>query len=200
MSGSVSKLLLVCICLFVIGANGYSQQTFWEKLIPRYGKVQFAGSMGMLSVGTGWDYGKNHWETDLLLGFVPKESDRKTMLTCTLKQNYIPWKISLRDHLYLDILTSGFYINIAFADRLWLASPDYYPDRYYTFSTKVRAHIFLGERITLHLDKQKWKMQSVAFFYELSASDIYIETAFKNRSIKPKDYLSLSFGIKIQVL
>lgn len=27
----------------------------WEKLIPRYTKFQFAGSMGMLSLGTGWE-------------------------------------------------------------------------------------------------------------------------------------------------
>lgn len=40
----------------------------WEKLIPRYTKLQFAGSMGMLSLGTGWNYYRNHWETDLYLG------------------------------------------------------------------------------------------------------------------------------------
>ena len=35
--------------------------------------------MGLLSFGTGWDYGKrNQWETDILLGFIPKYSAKKT--------------------------------------------------------------------------------------------------------------------------
>lgn len=45
----------------------------WEKLIPRYTKLQFAGSMGMLSLGTGWNYYRNHWETDVYLGIVPRQ-------------------------------------------------------------------------------------------------------------------------------
>ena len=62
----------------------------WEKLIPRYTKLQFAGSMGMLSLGTGWNYYRNHWETDVYLGIVPRNSDRHAMATLTLKQNYYP--------------------------------------------------------------------------------------------------------------
>ena len=65
----------------------------WEKLIPRYTKLQFAGSMGMLSLGTGWNYYRNHWETDVYLGIVPRNSDRHAMATLTLKQNYYPWNI-----------------------------------------------------------------------------------------------------------
>ena len=30
----------------------------WESLIPTHTKLQFAGNMGLLSLGTGWDYGK----------------------------------------------------------------------------------------------------------------------------------------------
>ena len=29
----------------------------WESLIPTHTKLQFAGNMGLLSLGTGWDYG-----------------------------------------------------------------------------------------------------------------------------------------------
>ena len=69
----------------------------WEKLIPRYTKFQFAGSMGMLSLGTGWNYYRNHWETDVYLGIVPRNSDRHAMATLTLKQNYYPWNIHIAD-------------------------------------------------------------------------------------------------------
>ena len=68
----------------------------WERIIPTHSKIQYAGNMGLLSFGTGWDYGKrNQWETDLLLGFIPKYSSKKAKVTMTLKQNYMPWSINL---------------------------------------------------------------------------------------------------------
>ena len=59
----------------------------WERIIPTHSKIQYAGNMGLLSFGTGWDYGKrNQWETDVLLGFIPKYSSKKAKVTLTLKQ------------------------------------------------------------------------------------------------------------------
>ena len=50
--------------------------------------------MGLLSWGIGWDYGKRgQWETDLLLGFIPRFSSRHFKMTMTLKQNFIPWSV-----------------------------------------------------------------------------------------------------------
>ena len=60
----------------------------WESLIPTHTKLQFAGNMGLLSLGTGWDYGKrNQWETDIFFGILPKYDSKRTKITMTLKQN-----------------------------------------------------------------------------------------------------------------
>ena len=41
----------------------------WEKLKPTHIKMQYAGGMGLLSTGIGWDYGRRcQWESDFLLG------------------------------------------------------------------------------------------------------------------------------------
>ena len=38
---------------------------------PTHVKMQYAGGMGVLSTGVGWDYGKRRqWETDVLLGYL----------------------------------------------------------------------------------------------------------------------------------
>ena len=55
----------------------------WERLIPRYTKLQFAGSMGLVSLGLGWDYYQRHWETDVLLGFIPAYADDNAKFTFT---------------------------------------------------------------------------------------------------------------------
>ena len=140
----------------------------WEKLIPRYTKLQFAGSMGMLSLGTGW--------------------------------NYYPWNIRIADKLSFEPLACGVYINTLLDRDFWGKQPDKYPQGYYWFSTRIRTHVFIGERFTLKLDTKKSWHKSISFFYELSTCDLYLINKIGNSYLKPKDYLSLSFGLKLQIL
>ena len=135
--------------------------------------------MGLLSFGTGWDYGKrNQWETDLLLGFIPKYSSKKAKVTMTLKQNYMPWSINL---------------GKGFSER--------YPKGYYGFSSKVRIHVFMGQRLTYDIDpNRRFLAKSVTFFYEISTCDLYLISGVTNSYLRPRDYLSLSFGLKFQWL
>ena len=49
----------------------------WAALIPTQFVIQNAGNMGLVSVGSGWNYGKrNQWETQFLIGFVPNTKAR----------------------------------------------------------------------------------------------------------------------------
>ena len=111
---------------------------------PRYTKVQFAGSMAMLSVGTGWNYYRNHWETDMLLGIVPRNANDHANVTFTLKQNYFPWNIDLGEKVSFEPLCCGIYVNFLFDRDFWAKQPNKYPPGYYWFSTRIRNHIFIG--------------------------------------------------------
>lgn len=210
---SIFKIIIFFffLCSFSLKAqeeekkNIYSRRVekhlkFWQKMTPKYTKLQFAGSIGVMSIGTGWNYGKNHWETDALIGIVPKNADKHAMLTFTLKQNYIPWQIPINDKIVLEPLSCGLYFNTLLDRDFWVSNPDKYPNGYYTFSTKLRTHVFLGERITFNLNPDKWAGKSITVFYELSTCDLYLITAVGNHILKPRDYLSLSFGIKMQIL
>lgn len=174
----------------------------WERIIPTHAKTQFAGNMGLLSFGTGWDYGKrNQWETDLLFGFIPKYSSKKAKVTMTLKQNYMPWSIDLGKGFSTEPLSCGLYLNTVFGDQFWTSEPERYPEGYYGFSSKVRFHIYMGQRLTYDIDPQRrYLAKSVTFFYELSTCDLYMISAVTNSYLRPRDYLSLSFGLKFQWL
>jgi len=172
----------------------------WQKLIPKYQKLQYAGSIGFLSIGLGWDYGKQHqWETDLLWGFVPRFSSDETKLTFTVKQNYIPWRIALHERWNLEPLTAGLLMNTVLDDDFWKSEPDKYPNGYYNFSTKVRFHVFLGQRISFGL-KRAAPFKRITFYYELSSCDLYIISIATNKYLNLSDLLSLSFGVKLQIL
>lgn len=174
----------------------------WESFIPTHTKVQFAGNMGLISFGTGWDYGKrNQWETDIFLGILPKYQSKRTKITMTLKQNYMPWSIDLGKQISVEPLSCGMYVNTVFGDEFWVNEPERYPKGYYGFSSKVRFHVFLGQRFTYDIDpKRRFTAKAITFFYELSTCDLYVVSACTNKYLKPKDYLSLSFGIKLQLL
>ncbi len=174
----------------------------WLHLVPTYNKVQFAGSMGLISTGTGWDYGKNNqWETDLLFGFVPKYSSGKNKLTMTLKQNFIPWSVRLNDRFNLKPLTTGLYLNTVFGGDFWGKEPSKYPNSYYKFSTKMRINVFMGQAWEFKLDTSKKVFcKSITFFYEISTNELYMISAANNKYLKASDFLGLSLGIKIQYL
>ncbi len=209
MKWSISKqALLLSLSLLPFPALAQSKHekqvesytSFWNNLIPRYTKLQFAGSMGMISAGVGWNYGRDHWETDLLLGIVPRNADRHAMVTMTFKQNYLLTSIPLNNSFSFEPLACGLYLNTLFDDDFWVKNPDKYPKGYYTFSTRVRIHAFVGQRLTLNLDTEKSRNRAITFFYEISTCDLYLIEAFNNSYLKPADYLSLSFGLKVQIL
>lgn len=175
----------------------------WNMLIPRYSKIQFAGSMGLISIGTGWDYGKNkQWETDLLFGIVPRYSTKKVKVTMTLKQNFIPWSIKLKNENFsFKPFSTGLYLNTVFGEQFWRSEPSKYPNGYYKFSTKLRLNIFVGQGWEYKFDTSKKVFcKSITFFYELSTNELYLMSAFTNRYVKAKDFLGLSFGIKVNFL
>lgn len=179
--------------------RGYHYRQQWQSLIPTHAKLQYAGNMGALSLGLGWDYGrKNQWETDVLFGYLPKHESKRSKITFTLKQNYIPWSIDLKHGYALEPLTCGLYVNTVFGDEFWVKEPDRYPKGYYGFSSKIRFHIFAGQRITFTLPEDNHLAKELTFFYEFSTCDLQVVSAFTNSYLKPKDFLCLSIGLKMQ--
>lgn len=176
----------------------------WDKLIPDYHKLQYAGSMGFLSLGTGWTYGKhNNWETEFLIGVVPRYRTEDISITATLKENYIPFHLDLDQKKpgkwVFAPLTASIYFNKIFGEHFWTELPERYPEKYYVLATNLRFNVSLGQSITYGLRANKYAGKSISFFYEVGTNDCYIIEAIQDKSIRMKDILSLSLGIKIDM-
>ena len=211
---NIKKILMgIFVCFFTLvghaesieETNRYKKRVegyrnLWESLMPTYTKLQYAGGMGLMNFGFGWSYGKNHqWETDVFLGFIPRYSSDNAKMTFTLKQNYIPWKIELNETFTFEPLECGLYFNTVFSDEFWTKEPDRYPKGYYNFSTRVRTHAFVGQRLRFNIpDKKRLFARSITAFYEISSCDLYIVSAFTNH-LNPNDYLRLSLGLKFDI-
>ena len=213
MKWSIFKYALIVLLLVTL-TDARAERSFnelsekrrskWEKLIPDYHKLQYAGAMGFLSVGTGWAYGKhNSWETEILIGFVPRYRTEDISLTATLKENYIPFHIDLDKKKHgkwvLAPLTASLYINKIFGEHFWTELPERYPEKYYVLATNLRFNVSIGQGITYRLNPNKYAGKSISFFYEVGTNDCYLIEAIQDRSIGLKEILSLSLGIKIDM-
>lgn len=177
-------------------------QQFFNSLTPDFVRVQYAGSVGLFNVGCGWGYGKsNQHETDIMFGYVPKYDKDSPFFTFTLRQTYVPWT----EPLYGDVITfqplsCGVFFNSVLDKDYWTREPDRYPDAsYYRFSSKIRIHVFIGQRYTLHIPKHKRYFSSkVSAIWELSTCDLYVVSKAINKTLPLWDTLSLSFGLKFE--
>lgn len=177
-------------------------QERWHHLIPSYYKIQYAGNMGLLSFGTGWTYGKNRqWETDLFIGFIPKYESDKVKVTLTVKQNFIPWKLDVGKYFSFEPLACGIYLNTILSNQFWVRQPERYPKGYYWFATKLRPNIYIGQRFTFNISPDKrFIAKAITVFYEISTCDYYILSHIGNSGYPLHDLISLSFGVKFQIL
>lgn len=170
----------------------------WQRLKPTHAKFQYAGGMGVSSVGVGWDYGKRcQWETDFLVGYLPKRYANEFRLTFTVKQNYIPFSVSINDRWAIEPFYCGLYVTTIAGEEFWKREPGRYPNRYYNFSTKFRPYIFIGQRIGFHPSHKV--LRSISLFYEIGSCELYIISKATNRSLTMKDILRFSFGAKVQL-
>lgn len=186
----------------VYGQHVEQYRSGWNRLVPRYVKLQTGGLMGAVSVGSGWNYGRDHWETDLILGLIPKYSDDHARVSFTLKQNYYPWKMALGQSPFtFEPLSCSFFVNMIMDRDYWVSQFDKYPNGYYWFSTRVRFNLGLGQRWTLRIPETRRKFhRSISFYYEFSTCDMYVTSAVTNRYISFWDIMRLSLGIKFQIL
>ena len=173
----------------------------WERVIPTHVKVQYAGGMGFMSAGCGWDYGRKcRWETDIFAGFLPKAYSDRTHMTFTLKQNYIPWSIRCCDRFAIEPFSCGIYLNLITGEDYWVREPDRYPgDRYYGFTSRLRTHIYVGQRFTYSL-KSDGLLRNITLYYELSANDLDIIAKCGNKSLDLSEIVYFSIGVKFQLL
>lgn len=170
----------------------------WMRLLPKQVSLQYAGSIGLMSGGFGWTYGKNkHWETDFLIGFVPRYHSEHAHSTFTIKERYVPWHCKVSSRWTIQPLTAGLFFNTISGDDFWRKLPDKYPRKYYGFSTKIRSNIFIGQRVKYNIPSRHRVFHSaISYYYELSTCDLYLVSKFTNKEYPWSKTLSLALGVR----
>lgn len=198
-------LLLLPVCAHAtspsrFGLRQHADYQGWQRLTPTHIKLQYAGSMGVASVGVGWDYGRqNQWESDVMVGYLPERYSDAAHLTLSLRQTFTPTHIALGGRTSYEPLSCGIYLNTITGDEYWTREPAKYGGRYYKFTSRVRIHLFVGQRINLCSARDGW-LQGASLYYELSACDLNLISKFTNAELKLSDIVFFSAGLRLQLI
>ena len=170
----------------------------WNRFIPNQAVLQYAGSIGLINAGFGWHYGRNKsWETELLVGVLPKYHSASAHFTFTAKERFTPWHCHINPRWTIEPLTTGVFFNTISGEDFWRRQPSRYPKNYYWFSTKVRTNIFIGQRVRFRIpDHRRFMHQYISLYYEISTCDLYLASKFNNKSFPWRETLSLAIGLK----
>lgn len=169
----------------------------WKRLIPNLFTLQYAGGIGMFSIGPGWDYGRSQqWETHLLVGIVPHRYDYPTYWTLTLRESYVPWRIRCNDQWSIRPLSVSLSVNSILHSEFWTSEPERYPDGYYGFSSRIRFHLGFGQRVTFTIPEHKRILgKEISLYYEISTCDLYVRQKILSSKVPLKDIIILGVGL-----
>lgn len=214
MSGlNFKNQILFCLMLLSLALKAENddiempdKKNFLKKITPAYTKAQYAGGMGMFSLGLGWEYAKKRLESDLIVGMAPSSYsfsgyDAKLLYVLTMKQNYYPWRLRFKNQVLFEPLTISAYATILMNkdEELWMFPPSSrYGNGYYWHSSRVRFHLSVGERISFHLKKSK-TAKVVSLFYEIGTCDLYLVDAINGNEYTFYDLLMASVGIRFSI-
>ena len=169
----------------------------WANFIPNSVIGQFAGNIGLVEAGMGWSYGKhNRWETQFLLGYVPKFKSGENDFTLTLRENLAPWQVGKHNMKFTPGVFSLTFSSIL-NDKYWFVMPEKYPEEgYYWLKTRLRTQIGFGERLTFVRAREARKnLEAVSIYYQLELDDIGILSAIPNKQITLYDIVHFGCGV-----
>lgn len=164
--------------------------------LPSNAKLQFAGNIGLLSLGPGWRFAGEHLDLDLLVGWAPPMDGPESIWTTSLKLTYWPWDLDLGKQWRLRPLSVGALGTFTFGDEYFVTQPDRYPNDYYRFSTAVRFGAFVGASVGRELDLQP--IDRADLYLEIGTTDAEALVVFKNlHSLPFTSAFHLALGLAV---
>ena len=185
------KLFLICILL----ATHVKAQWNFNKLLPDYGNIQYAGSIGMISSGIGYSFFNSHLGAELTAGFTPVKRN-SDLYNLTLKLNYRPFSIRISESISTTMIYTGAYASRTFGENYWLYLPDRYKNGYYYWSPGLRFGLLVGTSLIYRFDDAA--ISSAEFYFESSTYDLLIVSYWPNRNEIPlHDIVKFAIGMRI---
>lgn len=159
-------------------------------IIPGQYKMQYAGSIGFMSLGFGYAISPTY-QPALFIGYLSEKfgGSKNSVLTISLKNSFYLTKEPVFNYFkpYVGLSVNWGNTNNTFDDL-----PDYYPENYY-FQNKIHFAPFVGGELRFKIKGRYF--EGFGIYSELSALDAYLLEAIRTKYVKPHMALSLAAGV-----
>ena len=162
------KRIIYILFLFPFALN--AQSKFIRAITPEHLKLQFAGAIGFVSFGAGYESVNEKFQTDVMYGYVPQSLGGVRIHSLTGKVTWLPLKKEFNSWKW-NYLTGGLHINYAIGAQYHTLWPDKYPNGYYNYPSALTSSIFAGGQ--LHHKRS-------AFYYEAGITDRQVISLIRN--------------------
>lgn len=183
--------IILCVAILTNVDHTFAQrQNELPWYVPSHAKVQFAGNIGMFSVGPGYRLRNPNWEIDLKYGYVPAAYASDPIHSFTLKAS---WGTLDRNYRDIDItwLKFGAWHNHSFGQNYFRRLPEYYEKGYYYFSTAINFGMFYATEL---------RYRRTALYMEIGTSDKHVINYVKNPySVDFSDLWNIGLGLKYYI-
>lgn len=195
MSVYFSRISIILLFL-VININAKAQKF----LIPEDAIIQYAGSIGYLSVGAGYElFGNKRGNLDINYGFVP-ESKGGALHILTAKFAYRPFMINIGNFAKIYPFNPGIFIRYTLNNNLGFNFDTVqYPKGYYYFSEAARPHLSFSNEFQLIKGKvlERTGLKALSIYSEFNTNDYYLVNYFQNTTaLSVTDIFKLGIGIR----
>ena len=183
----------ILLFLFLLSSALYTNaQQKKYKLAPDHAKLQFAGAIGFISGGLGYELTpKKKLHADLYYGHVPKSAGGITIHSFTGKVTWFPLSKKYENGIHAHFLTTGAFLNYTLGRQYHLFSRTNYSFNYYGFPTAGALGFFAGGAINKN---------RIGAYYEIIVMDRDgFSFATNTKSIPFHEILILGVGVKYKL-
>lgn len=183
-------LWMMAVCAGISGAEPSALGR--SRLLPDHVKFQFAGNMGLLSVGAGYSFLGGRLQSDIFYGYVPASYAGTSIHHITWKNTVIPWNRKISSRLSYAPLTLGAHLSGKVWNNnreTWMTLPGRYPNRYY-YPTALNLLLTAGGCV----EYRSRAGRHLGMYVEAGAPVRYLEHSVRERHVEFHEIVSYDLG------
>jgi hypothetical protein len=187
------KTIVAAILLTLVVSPGFGQR---NKISPDFAVIQYAGSIGYLSGGVGYDIFQNRGRVSMHFGSVPK-SEGGPLNIIAGKIIGEPWTIAVSERTTFNPLDVGLMVSYHTGDNFKSNVPDLLAKRnYYWWHTSLRVHLITETAISVRLEESRF-FKKVTVYGEMNSNDLYMVSYISNAStLKLHELVKVGVGLR----
>jgi hypothetical protein len=163
--------------------------------LPHYVPIQYAGHIGFISAGVGFQARKENYQLSLVYGYAPPSIAGVRIHAITAKNIFHLHKFHLSEKRSLfPYVALG--LSFELGGKSFFTLPSNMPEGYYDFPKSV--HLVASGGLKLRYNTNRYKpFRGFEFFAEATTIDAYIWYKVISDEVKMRDILSVAVGVHL---